>query len=294
MTPLEQVRLPAVMAVTSGQDHVVIGLLDGPIALSHPELAAERVQEASGVQTGGCADANSMSCRHGTFVAGILSARRGSSAPAICPGCTLLSRPIFSEAEAGDEQIPSTTPRQLAAAIGECVDGAAWILNLSAATGQPLSQEDPDLRDALSYAAARGVIVVAAAGNQGLLGSSAITRHPWVIPVAGYDSNGRVMAETNLGNCIGTRGLGAPGQDVTSLSSQGGVCTLTGTSFAAALVTGAIALLWSAFPHAAPAEIKNAVINSHRNRRTSVVPPLLDAWGAYSSLARTQSRRALA
>jgi subtilisin family serine protease len=292
MMSLDVVQLPAVMALTSGQHRVVVGLLDGPVVLSHPELATERIQGICGAQAGGCADARSLPCRHGTFVAGILSARRGSSAPAICPGCTLLLRPIFSEPMAEGERLPSTTPRQLAAGICECVDAGAWVLNVSAAMAQPSSREEPDLRDALDYAAARGVIVVAAAGNEGTLGSSAITRHPWVIPVVGYDPNRQVTAQTNLGNSAGRRGLGAPGQDVTSLSPPGGSCTRTGTSFAAAFVTGAIALLWSLYPRATPVEIKSAVTNSHRQRRTSVVPPLLDAWGAYSSLARTQPRKA--
>ena len=49
--------------------------------------------------------------------------------------------------------------------------------------------------------------MVAAAGNQGTLGSSAITRHPWVIPVVACDLRGRPMNESNLGSSIGRRGL---------------------------------------------------------------------------------------
>jgi hypothetical protein len=49
-------------------------------------------------------------------------------------------------------------------------------------------------------AAARGVIVVAAAGNQGEVGGSPLSRHPWPIPVAGSDSLGRPSASSNLGH----------------------------------------------------------------------------------------------
>jgi len=56
-----------------------------------------------------------------------------------------------------------------------------------------------------------------------------------------------------------------------------------GTSASAPFVTGAIALLWSEFPKAISAQIKFAVVQSH-TRRTSVVPPLLNAWGAYQTL----------
>jgi len=199
-------------------------------------------------------------------------------------------RPIFTEMAAKDE-LPSTTPHQLADAIVECTKAGARVVNLSAAMGQPSTKDAPELRDALDFAARRGVIVVAAAGNQGTLGSSAITRHPWVIPVTGYGLGGRPVAHSNHGSSMGKRGLGAPGEDVTSLSPAGGTCTLGGTSFAAAFVTGAIALLWSVFPAATAIAIKRAISNSCRQRRTSITPPLMNAWDAYSVLSSIQSRR---
>jgi subtilisin family serine protease len=274
------------MALTSGRVDVIVGLLDGPVARDHPELASERIQGIPKGEDGGCAQASSSACLHGTFVAGILSARRDSSAPAICPDCSLLVRPIFAEAMIEGELLPSATPQQLAAAIAECVDAGARVLNLSAAMGQPSTKDERGLRDALDYAASHGVIVVAAAGNQGTLGSSVITRHPWVIPVVGYGVDGRPTPQSNLGSSVGRRGLGASGEAVTSLSPEGGPRTLGGTSIAAAFVTGAIALLWSVFPAATVAEIKQAIASSRQQRRTSVVPPLLDAWEAYSVLSR--------
>jgi subtilisin family serine protease len=205
-----------------------------------------------------------------------------------------LVRPIFTETSADGQQLPSATPQQLAAAIGECVDAGAQVLNLSAGMAEPSTREERELQDALDYAVRHGAVVVAAAGNQGTLGSSVITRHPWVVPVVGYGLDGRPTVHSNLGSSMGRRGLGAPGENVTSLSSQGESVTQAGTSFATAFVTGAIALLWSQFPLATAAEIKNAVTGCNGRRRTSVAPPLLDAWGAYQMLAATQSRRAMA
>jgi len=201
-------------------------------------------------------------------------------------------RPIFSEAAAKDELLPSATPAQLATAIGDCIDAGARVVNLSAAMGQPSTRAEPEVHDALDYAARKGVIVVAAAGNQGTLGSSAITRHPWVLPVVGYGGDGRPLVQSNLGRSMGRHGLGAPGEEVTSLSSTGEPLTLAGTSFAAAFVTGAIALLWSAVPGATAVEVKYAIC--YGRRRASVVPPLLDAWGAYQMLSATQARRVTA
>jgi hypothetical protein len=86
------------MARTSGRSEISIGLIDGPVALDHTDLAAENIREIPGKLSAACADASDAACAHGTFIAGILLARRVSVAPAICPGCNLLIRPIFSEA----------------------------------------------------------------------------------------------------------------------------------------------------------------------------------------------------
>jgi subtilisin family serine protease len=167
------------------------------------------------------------------------------------------------------------------------------VLNISAAIAQPSSKSERGLKEALDEAAKRGVIVVAAAGNQGTLGSTAITAHAWVIPVAACDLRGKPLDETNLGHSIGRRGLLAPGEKITSLGSDGEPLTFGGTSAAAPFVSGAIALLWSEFPDVSAGAMKLAVTGAHAWRRTGVVPPLLDAWGAYQSLLSGRERRKL-
>ena len=205
MGPLELVKLDRLMQRSSGRAQVVIGLIDGPVAMDHPDLSGANIREVPGQQSASCSLASSVACMHGTFVAGILSARRGSSAPAICPGCTLLVRPIFAEAASGNGDMPSATPAELAAAIVETVKAGARVINLSAALLQPSGKGERELMQALDCAAARGVITVAA-GNQGTVGSSAITRHAWVIAVAGCALSGRPIGESNFGSSIGRRG----------------------------------------------------------------------------------------
>jgi subtilisin family serine protease len=175
---LNLVQLEPLMNLSSGTPEIVIGLMDGPVAVNHPDLAAESVRGIAGEPGAGCALTSSAACIHGTFTAGILSAKRGSPAPAICPGCTLLVRPIFKEGVAGNGALPSATPAELARAIVKCIKAGARVLNLSVAFAQPSSRGERELEDALDYAARLGVIVVAAAGNQGTLGSSVLTRHP--------------------------------------------------------------------------------------------------------------------
>src|SRR5262245_2549425 len=275
MTPLDLVRLTPLIDRTSGRPELTIGLIDGPVVMDHPELANHHVREIPGNGSAACTQANSTACSHGTFVAGILSAKRGSVAPAICPNCCLLVRPIFAETTAANGEMPSATPTELAQAILDCIDAGARVLNVSAALANPSLKSELALQEALDQAAKRGVIVIVAAGNQGTLGSTAITRHPWVIPVVAFDLQGKPMSHSNLGNSIGRRGLGAPGDQVTSLGADGKALTLAGTSAAAPFVTGAIALLWSEFPTATAAEIRFAVTQAYAQRRTRVVPPLL-------------------
>lgn len=292
MSPLEIARLQPLMQRTQGARETSIGLIDGPVFLGHSDFGGAVVREIEGRLNGECRQASSMACTHGTFVAGILSARRGSVAPAICPGCTLVLRPIFSEAAMVPGQIPVATPEELASAIADCTNAGSRVINLSAALTPSFRSGEMALADALNYAAHRGVIVVAAAGNQGMIGSTAITRHPWVIPVTACDAQGAPTAGSNLGNSIGGRGLGAPGDNITSLGTEGSPRTLSGTSAAAPFVTGAIALLWSAFPDATSAEIRGAVTQSGGPRRRAITPPLLNASAAYSALSRVRRGKA--
>jgi subtilisin family serine protease len=84
MGPLDMVALAPLMELTSGHPDVTIALIDGPVASTHPELSAASIRELSGGRPGSCATRDSMACAHGTSVAGVLAASRGSAAPAIC------------------------------------------------------------------------------------------------------------------------------------------------------------------------------------------------------------------
>ncbi len=291
MNPLDLVTLTPLMARTSGRPDIRIGLIDGPVAMDHPDLAHAHFREIPEQRAGSCVSSSSAACLHGTFVAGILCARRGSAAPAICPDCTLLVRPIFAETTGWTDAMPSATPEDLAAAILECVQAGARVINLSLALTYSSPRGERGLVEVLNHAARQEVLVVAAAGNQGALGSSALTRHPWVIPVVAYELRGRPMGQSNIGSSVGRRGLGAPGDAIASLGAAGSALTFGGTSAATPFVTGTIALLWTAFPAATAAEVRWAITQASVPRRATVVPPLLDAWAAYHVIANVHARR---
>jgi subtilisin family serine protease len=274
---LDLVGLAPVMAQTEGSPALLIGLVDGPVDAGHPDLAGADLR-GLGSPVGACAsDTERSGCAHGTFVAGILAARRGSAAPAICPACPLLVRPVF-----GAGATPSADAVTVAGAIGECVSAGARIVNLSV-TGSGLGlPARRALEFALDAAATAGVLVVAAAGNDHAVASSPVTRHPGVLPVVGYAAPGRPLPSSNLSATVGTRGVGAPGAAVVSLAPNGGVAERSGSSFATAFVTGIAALLWSLEPEAGVGELRAALVGDAVRR--TVVAPLVDARAALGRL----------
>jgi subtilisin family serine protease len=293
MNPLDTVKLTALMEVTSGRGEIVVGLIDGSVATDHPDLMSDHIRAIPEKSNGQCTQGSGVACSHGTFIAGILNAKRGKVSPAICPNCTLLVRPIFYETVTDKAKMPSATPEELARAIYECVEAGAQILNLSAALTQATLQGQRELEEVLDYGARRGTITIVATGNQGTVGSSVITRHPGVIPVAACNLQGQPLSLSNLSSSIGRRGVRAPGENITSLGTDGKPLTLSGTSVAVPFVTGAVALLWSEFPTATAGEIKRAVTQADGTRRRTIMPPLLDAWGAYQVMATLYGRRQL-
>lgn len=272
MTPLALVRLDGLMARTAGASRIMVGLIDGPVNITHPDLAGATIRG----NTAGCAVHAAGACRHATFVAGILCGRRDSAAPGLCPNCAVFIRPIFSDLSA----TASASSVELARAVRECVAAGARVVNISAGPPAPAVTESRPLIEALDAAARHGVLVVAAAGNSTALGTSTLTRHPWVMPVIAVDSRGHPVRQSTMGRSIGRNGLAAPGT-ITSSIAGGGAGTLTGTSFAAPIVTGTVALLWSLFPAASASEIRAALLG---RRHTTLIPPLLNAEAAYHQM----------
>jgi subtilisin family serine protease len=283
---LDLVELSPLMERTEGRSEILIGLIDGPIA-DLPEFGTARFRDCSGRSAEACSRTTSEACVHGTYVAGILAARRGSGSPGICPGCTLMVRPVFPESVAGD-RIPRVAPRKLIEAIQDVLVANTRVINLSVSLDEAMPPYDRELTETLSAAARRDVVIVCAAGNQGTLRSTPLTRHPWVIPVASCDEHGRITAESNFGGGMSARGVRAPGV-VVSVAPDGTRRTFRGTSAAAPFVTGAIALLLSLFPDARGGEVRRAVLESAVGMRRTLIPRLLNASAAYHDLARRRS-----
>ncbi len=137
MKALDQIKLSSLMRATGGRPEVVVGVIDGPVDLSHPAFQGVHIRATRGARAVSCRVADSVACGHGTFIAGILATRRGLAAPAICPHCDLVLRPIFHEERQNALGIPNSDPRELAAAIRETIDAGGT-------AGQRLALQVPE------------------------------------------------------------------------------------------------------------------------------------------------------
>src|SRR5215216_1598031 len=295
MGPLDQVKLHSLMNISTGISEIVIGIIDGPVDFKHPALQGSRIRTINDSQLAACKNANSIACIHGTFVTGILSAKRGVSAPSICPDCEIILRPIFNENASHNNNdntlttLPASTPEKLSSAIIETIDAGARIINLSAGLVSPSLVSYHKLQEAYDYALQKDVMIVVAAGNQGNIGNISLVEHEWVIPVVACNENGRFDPMSNFGPSIGRRGLMAPGVNISSTSPGGEYTHMSGTSFAAPFVTGVIALLWSIFPKTTTTQMIYSIGKGASFNRRSIIPPLLNAEMALEVLKNIKS-----
>ena len=139
-------------------------------------------------------------------------------------------------------------------AIDWAVANKAKVLNLSFS-----GPRDPAVHQILQAAAQRGVVAVAAAGNGGPKAAPAYpAAYPEVIAVTALDERDRLYQHANRGSYIF---VAAPGVDILAPVEQGKHSYLSGTSFAAAYVSGIVALLLERDPGLAPGSIAELISN---------------------------------
>ncbi|XKL39301.1 S8 family serine peptidase [Nitratireductor sp. L15S-10] len=210
-------------------ENVSVAVIDTAVDETHPALAGRVASVFDALPDMAVKDRE-----HGTSISGLIAGDgpfRG-----VAPGVRLL------HARAFEEGVSSTSV--LLAALDWAVEEGAQIVNMSF-----VGPENPLFSSACRNAMARGVVLVAAAGNNG---PGAPFGYPaaydGVIAVTATDMHDRVMGKANRGRYID---LSAPGVNVVA-PIPGGMDVVTGTSFAAAIVSGAIANLIHAGENASP------------------------------------------
>ncbi|MBZ0286711.1 MAG: S8 family serine peptidase, partial [Anaerolineae bacterium] len=167
---------------------------------------------------------------HGCAVSGIIAANSNNSLgiAGIAPNTAVMPLRVLDGSGLGRYS-------NVAAAIVYAVDNGADAINLS--LGGP--NASTVLEDAVNYAEAHGVTVIAAAGNGGAEGAYYPAAYPPVVAVGSVDQNLGRSAFSNYGPQVD---LYAPGSNIMTTSLDGSFQTYSGTSVAAPYVTGVWAL----------------------------------------------------
>ncbi len=204
----------AATATLHGQ--AMIGMIDGGVA-AHPSLRNAAIEQR------GFASSGARPSGHGTAVASLMVGSDGRFQGAAL-GASLLVADVYG----GDPTEGSALA--IARALGWLTSRGVRVINISL-----VGPANPLLARAIAVAAARGVLIVAAVGNDGPAAPPAYpASYPEVIAVTGVDKHNRALVEAGKALHLD---FAAPGADMAAALPGKGYATVRGTSFAAPLVT---------------------------------------------------------
>ena len=254
---LRLVGFPKAWDVTQGSSKIVVAVIDTGVDPKHPDLHGALVPGWDFI--GNDADPSD-DHGHGTAVAGVIDARANNhvGGAGSCWRCLVMPIKVLDSKGSGDDTV-------IAAGIVWATDHGARVINLS--LGGPGSSVE--LANALAYASAKSVIIVAAAGNAGVTTQFFPAADPHAVSVAATTTGDQRYSWSNFGSWVS---LAAPGCNVATILG-GGYGTFCGTSSATPLVSGLAALELSAQPAATAREAEDALA------RAAVPLPALVQYG---------------
>ncbi|WP_327307603.1 type VII secretion-associated serine protease mycosin [Streptomyces sp. NBC_01298] len=258
--PLLALRTEEAWGTTKGEG-VTVAVLDTGVDPSHPDLAGQ-VLDGIDLVGMGAVRGDQTWARHGTAMAGIIAGKGHGSqwrggVIGIAPQAKILPvRVILEETDPGREKARASKGGALAEGIRWAADHGADVINLSLGDDSRDAHHDATEDEAVQYALAKGVVVVASAGNGGNKGDriSYPAAYPGVIAVTAVNRENK-KAKFSTRNWYAT--VSAPGIKVAVADPVLGYGEAWGTSAAAAFVSGSVALVKAAHPDLSPAQIKN-------------------------------------
>jgi len=242
---LAKMRLPEAHALSVGAD-VTVAVIDSGIDVTHPELA--------GVITGTFDALNNGEGPHphGTSIAGVIAAHARLMGTA--PSSHLLAIRAFGAQKSGAESTSFLILKSLDYAVAK----NAQVINMSFA-----GPHDPAIERGLAVAAAKGIVLIAAAGNAGAKSPPlypAADRN--VIAVSATDQSDQLFTQSNRGRYVA---ISAPGVDILSPAPDGKYQMSSGTSLSAAYVSGVAALMIARNPQMSSADIRATLMSTARD-----------------------------
>ena len=243
---IDKLHLHDAHGIASGAN-VTVAVIDSLVDVAHPDLAGSIAGQFDAVATVDKPD------EHGTGMTGAIAAHRRLLG--VAPGARILAIHAFSP----DAQHPQqATTQNIIAGIDWAIAKGARVINMSFA-----GPYDPLLQLALKKARDKGVVLIAAAGN---MGPQSPPLYPAadenVIAVTAVDENDKLMPQANQGAHVA---LAAPGVNVLEAAPRSAYNFTTGTSVAAAHVSGVAALVIERNPSIDPAAVEDALFSTARD-----------------------------
>lgn len=244
---LPAIQMPQAWGLTTGSSSIVIASVDTGVNYNHADLAGQIIKGPDYANN----DSDPMDDNgHGTHTAGTMVAlmNNGTGIAGIAPGCKLLAIKAMDSQGAG-----STS--NIAQGITYATQHGAKVINLSLGG----TYDDQTLRNAIQQATQKGIVVVAAAGNDGNSQQNYPACDPGVLAVGATDSSGGRAQYSNYGSWVP---IAAPGSNILSTYKDGGYETMDGTSMASPHVAAAAALVLSEHPSWTPDQVRQALVGS--------------------------------
>lgn len=239
-----KMRLKEAHASATGAG-VAVAVIDSGVDRNHPALKGAVADSFDAIGGPFKPDA------HGTAVAGLAAAR--GELVSVAPAARILAARAF----AGEGGGGGTTLHILRALDWASARGAK-VVNMSFA-----GPKDPAIAAFIAAGTLRGAVYVAAAGNAGPDSPPLYPgAEPNVIAATATDADDRLLEVANRGAHLA---VAAPGVEVLVAAPGGRYGLLSGTSMAAAEVSGLVALLLEARPDLAPADVRAALSNTARD-----------------------------
>ncbi len=270
---LSQIRSPEAWPLSKGAG-VLIAVLDTGTDYAHPDLSGKVRTDIDYDYING--DFNAMDDNgHGTHVSGIAAAATNNSQGVAGLGweATILPLKVLDDKGRG-------STAQLIPAIHYAADQGVKVINMSlgGATACPST-----LQDAVNYAYSRGVLLVAAAGNDGGNQTVFPANCDHVLGVAATTSSDTRAYFSNYGDHVS---VAAPGTEIYSTLPGSGYSYMQGTSMATPFVAGLAAMVYAYFPSYTPDQVASAILDNAKD---------LDSpgWDMYSGCGRIDAFKSL-
>ena len=233
---------------------VTIAVIDGPVDTSNPALKGANITDKSR-----CTIQDSPEgVRHGTDMAIILV----SPISGVAPDATLYTYQSSTSTTTSNGSCDSNGDRlnTIAALINQAVEDGAQFISVS----QSVNESSNELKWAITNAITKGVIIVAAAGNEALPDDiTTLGRYSGVVGVSAINSDGTFASYSSWGDGVVTAAFGGP--YTTYDVNTGEPVTVQGTSISTPLVAGMLALARQKWPDATTNQILQLLVHTGLN-----------------------------